>query len=195
MIKDQLELARKNYIKSSVGDVDQSWADLQTRLPAQQHFYLPKSRSKTLIIAAVLLTLASVQTIEAAKPGQLLYPVKLLSDEVIAEISGKLDYKVNRRAQEIIDLSEGNSSNLEEAQTQYQQTLEDVKREAQKSGRQEQFDKILEQQQQQFEKAIEKNPSAQSHLEEAIKKTKEAKGLIKGTQEEQPQNPKGNHQK
>lgn len=194
MIEEQLELARKNYIKSSVGDIDQSWAALQTRLGAQQHFYLPKSASKTLIIVAVLLTFAQVP-IEAAKPGQFLYPVKLLSDEVIAEISGKLDYKVNRRAQEIIDLSEGNSSNLEEAQTQYRQTLEDVKKEAQKSSRQEQFDKILEQQQQRFEKAIEKNPSGRSHLEEAIKKTKEAKSPVKGTREEQPQNPKGNQQK
>lgn len=190
MIEDQLELTKGKYIKSSLSseDVDQSWSNLEPRLGAQQHFYLPKSRSKILVVAIILITFASVQTIQAAKPGQILYPAKLLTDDVIAEISGKLDYKVNRRGQEIIDLSEDNSPNLEEAQIQYQQTLEEVKKDAQKSGRQEQFDEILEQQQQQFEKAIEKNPSAQSHLEEAIQKTEKAKGQVKGDQDSTPAN-------
>ena len=193
MIEDQLELARKNYLKSSTlgPNIGESWEQLQSRLGKQKHIYLG-SYSRPLMVVAILATITPLFAIQASKPGQILYPAKLIADDVVAKISGKIEYKIERRGQEVIDLSTDSSQAADEATSQYQQSLQEAKTEAQKSGSFEQFNQILEKQQLQFEKALEKDPPAASHLEEAIQRTEEAKDQVKGVQDKPSPSPQRN---
>ena len=187
MIEDQLEKLRKEYLKIKAPDylVQNGWVDLQTRLSAQEspnRRFFPKP---ALIFASVILLFfaGSLTAAQAAKPGDVLYPVKLLSDDLQAKITGKEEIKLEKRAQEFIDLSNSSSEHLEEAARQYQKTLDESKNQAEKSGRQQEFRQSLEEQEEKLRQAQDNNPSSQD-LDEAIKETQRVRGEVQGTKDE-----------
>ena len=67
---------------------------------------------------------AIIGVAQAAKPGSPLYQVKILSDNLIAKITGNQEIKIEKRAQEVIDLATGSEEHLDEATKEYQKALD-----------------------------------------------------------------------
>ncbi len=199
MIEDQLENLRKEYrnLTPPVYLVHQGWSDLANQLDERQTTDLRLLFGKGLVFASVILLLFGglVTAAQAAKPGETLYPVKLLSDSVAARVSGKPEITVEKRGQEIIDLSQKPSEQLNEATKQYQKALDDSARQAKDSGKQQDFEKALDNQKQKFEREIEKNPQSKG-LEDAIKKTEQTQGQVQGqkTESHDKSNKSSNHE-
>jgi len=181
MIEEKLENFRKVYIGS--GKYDFAPPDILAGLPAQNrpHAYLLKAL--IVVLAVVLLTGSAFGAAQAANPGTRLYPLKLLSDEVLARITGKEELKVEKRAQEVINSTGASQKQQEEALEQFQKTLEETKKEAKESGRTQEFRQTLDSEENKFKNAQEKNPS--QHLEQAIKQTQNAKGEVEGQKDQQ----------
>lgn len=187
MIEDQLDKLRKQYIKTSPAShlIDQSWQNLSGELTSQnQSSPLPATRILIFVLAIILTTSGLVGAAQAAKPGNVLYPLELILDEIASNITGKEEIKIEKRAQEVIESVESSQKQQEEAIIQYQKTLEDTKEEAQQSGRQQEFRQTLEKQEEKFQDAATKNPGAQEKLQEVIKQTQRAKEEVKGQKDE-----------
>ena len=185
----ELEELKKEYIKTPIPSylTHDAWFDLQAKLTPNQGFnFSPRFAYGLIFVTFIFLTTGVYTIAQAAKPASFFYPVKLLSDDILAKITGKQEIKIEKRAQEVIDLSRGPNQQLEEANKQYQKTLEETKTEAAKSGREQELRKTLEEQEQKLRQAQQQNPSWQ--LEEAIKKTEEVKGQVQGQKDQKLQN-------
>ena len=190
MIEDHLEKFRKEYLKigPSVHLEHHGWQDLYAKLERRQDLGLNLLFGRGLAFASItLLLFASVVGVaQAAKPGDVLYPVKLFSDQIVAQVSGKPEIKVERRGQEVIDLSNHSQEQLDEAAHQYQKSLNEAKNEAEKSGKKEEFNKALETQEQKFKNALENNPRSANGLQRAIEETQKVKGQVQGQKDQEP---------
>ena len=174
MIEENLENFRKAYIGSAKTS-SMDFADISPKLGIQSrpHSYAKKTLIVTLSL--ILLGSSALGAAQAASPGTTLYPLKLLSDDVV---NGKQELKVEKRAQEVIDSTDASQKQQDEALRQFQKTLEKTKEEAKQSGKVQQFRQTLENEEDKFKDAQERNPS--NHLEEAIKHTENAKGEVQG---------------
>lgn len=181
MIEEKLENFRKVYINSGKNFAAPNILD---QLPVQSHPHTYAIKALTLALAVVLLTGSAYGTAQAASPGTRLYPLKLLSDEVLAKITGKQESKVEKRAQDVINSADASQKQQDEALEQFQKTLEETKKEAKKSGRIQEFRQTLDSEENNFKNAQQKNPS--QHLEQAIKQTQNAKGEVEGQRDQQP---------
>lgn len=190
MIEDYLEKLRKEYIgiTSSAYLMQHGWADLRPQLEAKRTLALPSLFGKSLAFASITLLLFAsiVSAAQAAKPGNVLYPVKLLSDKVVANITQKPEITVVKRGQEIIDLSQSSNDQLDEANKQYQKALDESADQANGLGRQEQWQRTLDAQRQKFQNALENSPQSANGLQKAIEQTEKAKGQVQGQKDQQP---------
>ena len=188
MIEDQLEKLRKEYLKTGppIYLEHHGWQDLSAKLENRKTVDLRLLFGRGLAFTSIVILLFAsiVGTAQAAKPGDFLYPIKLLLDEVVAKVVGKQEIKIERRGQEIIDLSSSSSKHLEEAAREYQKALDATKQESEKSGRQQEFKNTLEEQEEKFREAQEKNPTSQDNLEEVIRQTQRAKGEVQGEKDQ-----------
>src|SRR3990167_5544083 len=133
MIEEKLENFRKVYIGS--GKKNLTLPNILEQLPSQNHPHAYALKAATFALAAVLLTGSVLGVAQAANPGTKLYPLKLLSDEVLAKITGKDELKIEKRAQEVINSTDASQRQRDEALDQFQKTLEETKKEAKESGR------------------------------------------------------------
>src|SRR3989344_3027635 len=184
MIEDHLEKFRKEYLKigPSVYLEHHGWQDLYAKLESRKAVNLNILFGRGLAFASlILLLLGSVVGVaQAAKPGDALYPVKLAADEAFATVSGKPEIKVERRGQEIIDVSNQSQQQLDEATKENLKSLENSMQDTQRSGRGQDFASTLDEQEKKFRKAHEDNPQSADKLEEAIKQTEQARGEVQG---------------
>ena len=183
MIEEKLENFRKVYIGS--GKKNLTLPNILEQLPSQNHPHAYALKAATFALAAVLLTGSVLGVAQAANPGTKLYPLKLLSDEVLAKITGKDELKIKKRAQEVIESTNASQKQQEEALKEFQKALDQTEEEAKKSGKSEKFRQTLDSEEEKFKKAQEKNPS--QNLEEAIKRTKNAKGEVRGQKDQKNQ--------
>src|SRR3989344_4722425 len=182
MIEEKLENFRKVYIGS--GKNDFAPPDILTQLPAQNRPHTYRIKALIVTLAAVLFSGSAFGISQAASPGTSLYPVKLASDEILAKVTGSQELKVKKRAQEIIESASASQKQQEEALKEFQKALDQTEEEAKKSGKSEKFRQTLDSEEEKFKKAQEKNPS--QNLEEAIKRTKNAKGEVQGQKDQRP---------
>src|SRR3989344_8935661 len=168
MIEDQLQNLRRQYIKTPIPAhfAQNSWLDLSSKLSSAGQIHPSHLRQTVILsIATILLMITAITGVaQAAKPGSPLYQVKILSDNLIAKITGNQEIKIEKRAQEVIDLATGSEEHLDEATKEYQKALDQAKQELQKSGRQQEFKEVLEEQEEKFREAQEKNPASQNNL-------------------------------
>jgi len=183
MIEEKLENFRKVYIGS--GKNDFAPPDILTQLPAQNRPHTYRIKALIVTLAAVLFSGSAFGISQAASPGTSLYPVKLASDEILAKVTGSQELKVKKRAQEIIESASASQKQQEEALEEFQKALDQTGKEAEKSGKSEKFRQTLDSEEEKFKKAQEKNPS--QNLEEAIKRTKNAKGEVRGQKDQKNQ--------
>ena len=188
MIEEQLEKLRKEYIAVNPPSYlsQNGWAELSPQLRPLVGTHYPFLFTRGLALAAIIVLVLSAVwgSSQLAKPGQALYPVKILSDTVVAKVTGNIEFKIQRRAQEVIDQSAKPNGGFEEATKQYQQTLQETKEEAKKEGKSQEFKKTLDENEQDFRNAQQQHPSSQNDLEKVIKHTKEAKGEVQGQKDE-----------
>lgn len=183
-----LEDLKKDYIKTQAPS--SNWINFESKLTAQSPNLRPAIKgSLTAFVLSTLIFSTVVGSAQAAKPGQTLYPLKILSDNVVAKITGKYEVKIEKRAQDVIDVSQKSESDLDEATKAYSETLEQTKKEAQKTQTQEKFKKTLEVQEQKLKEAQQKNSNVQDKLQDVIERTQEVRGEVKGQSES---NPNGN---
>lgn len=181
MIEENLENFRKTYIvstKSSHGNFEA----ISSKLGSQNQPNSFAKKTVAVLLALILLSGSAIGAAQASSPASPLYPLKLISDDVIYKITGSQQFKVEKRAQEVIDSKEGSQKEQEEALKQYQKTLEQTKEDAQKSGTTEQFRNTLDTEENKFKNAQATNPS--QHLEQAIQHTENAKGDVKGKKDQ-----------
>lgn len=180
-LETKLEKLRKDYISIHPRDefVKHGWWDIRERIEVKPKpiFIFPPALARSLVFAALLLfiltggSITLVQAAQGSLPGEPLYPVKRLSENVTLLVSKDTKSKVKNRGQEIIGLSEKNedSDRLEKVVQEYKNTVLETKQETEKSGKnEEEFEKILKEQEKQFEEAIKKGSSSRDQLEEAI---------------------------
>lgn len=188
MIEEKLENFRKEYLKigPSVYLEHHGWQDLSVKLESRKAANLNMFFGRGLAFTSLILLLLGgvVGVAQASKPGDKLYPVKLAADEVAAKVTGNVEIKIERRAQDVIDVSKDSKGQLDEATKEYQKSLENSKEEAQRSGRQKDFADALDEQEKRLRKAKEDNPESADELQEAIMQTQRVRGEVKGEKTE-----------
>jgi len=89
-IEEKITKMKKVYLGTSVSDdeVIQEWQVLENVLGKQQKTYVSPLFFRTFAFAAVVLVFTGgvVTLAQASKPGELLYPVKEFSQEVVQEV-------------------------------------------------------------------------------------------------------------
>ena len=188
MIEYYLDSARKTYIKAKVPDylLRSGWDDLRGKLAQRENITNHRRVARGLFFVSliILFTASVVGAAQAAKPGDKLYQVKILADDVYAGVLGKYEIKVERRAKEVIDLSTNSTAEIDKATRQYKKTLEETQKEIEESGREEYFKQSLEAQEEKFKEEMERNPKSRDHLEEVLKQTEKTRGEVQGEKDE-----------
>lgn len=196
MLEEQLESLRKEYIgqPTPVYLSQDGWRGLLTQLPGRRTTLVPILLRRALIFASIVVLLSGslLTAAQAATPGNPLYQIKLLSEDIVVLITGRDELKIERRAQEVIDLSSDSSEHLDEATIEYQEAIRESKPEGQESAVNQKFKQTLEKQEEKFKKAIEKNPALKDKLKEVIEETQKTKGEVKGKKDQKAPNGNGN---
>lgn len=113
---------------------------------------------------------------QAAAPGSTLYQVKVLSDKVVAKVSGKPEINTERRAQDVIEVSKSRPAMLPEASKQYKQALTETEQAVEQDKvHQKQFSNSLDKQKQWLKEAIEENPKSKDELKQVLQSAQSAK--------------------
>lgn len=124
----------------------------------------------------VIFLLGTYKIALAALPGDVLYPVKLLSEELIQKASGSNQIVIDHRASEIIGLSkeqEIDSQNLKQIVTEYKENVDEAKQNIEASGEPSiNFERKLEEQHSEFDKIESNHPE----IKDEIKDAKDASG-------------------
>lgn len=193
-----LDKLKKNYfdIKLTDQEVEESWNRLERRLkPALPSFpsfrYAVISLALVIMISSGIATLAGI--VQAADTGSPLYPVKILSDKVIAKVTGRPEIKVERRAEDLIEAVKKEGGSSGDAGRRYEESLTETEKEVgQNEEKKARLQDSLNRQEESFRQAIKENPRAEEKLEKAIEKTQEVKenlnkepGGAFGTKQEQ----------
>jgi len=122
----------------------------------------------------VVFVLGTYKIALAALPGDVLYPVKLLSEKIIQEASGSNQIVIDHRASEIIGLSKEqdvNNQNLERVVTEYAESVDQTKENLESTGKPSiNFQTKLDEQHSEFEKIGQEHPE----IEDEIKSAQEA---------------------
>lgn len=184
MIEEKLENLKKDYIKTRLPDylIYDGWRELSLRLETRRSL-LPRVLPKTLALIALMIFISAgvVTSAQAAKPGQALYPIKILSENVYAQVTGNQQFKIERRAQEVIETSD-NGESFDEAIKLYEQTIDeagDKSKDAQEEEK-ERLREKLEEQEKLFQEAQEQKPQSKKRLEEILERTRRTRGEVKG---------------
>ncbi|MCL5784886.1 MAG: hypothetical protein M1142_06065 [Patescibacteria group bacterium] len=192
---DELETLRKKYIAVSKPD-NLDWSSLESRLGSQEQ---PKSwpvKQFLLSITAIVIVLSIFTgAAQAARPGDQLYPLRILTDNLMAKVSGDSSQVIEKRAEDIIKVS-NDPKKLGQAIEHYQQTVEDISREASGPAKKQELKTVLKKQEQKFAAEAKKNPASQPQLNQLINQTQKDEGEVKGTKtkaKDQDQE-KDNHQ-
>ncbi len=192
--EDYLEKARKGYLKQvPPNTADSSWQNLLTRINSEgktSHIYWPTfARAVAFSLILIFISGSSiVSAVQKTNPGDRLYPVKLLSEDIYVKITGDPTQKAQTRATELINLTTLGSNKADEAQKEYQKTLEETKNKIVKSnkpGEKEEFKKNLDSQIESFRQAQEKRPEIKNELDQAINAAENTRGEIKGDRNKQ----------
>ncbi len=187
MIEDKLRNFKDYYLKGTPGDeqVNLGWKKLQAQLdstPTQGRFYFPYFKQSAAFLAILIFcSTALVSLAQAADPGTPLYPVKLLADQIAAKVTDQPQLKVEKRAQDVINISKKQSSSpkLNEAAKQYNKTLDQTAKEVEDNPTHKQeFNKALNKQEKELDDAIKQNPQSEKELQKVLEDTKRVKNKL-----------------
>lgn len=180
---DEMEMYRKIYLRTKVPASlqHQGWNFIRTQLayhekPASKKAWLP-----SLALASLAIFVALTGIAQAAVPGQLLYPVKLTTDNVLSRITNQPQIPIQNRANEVIEFSnKPDSQQLNQAVTQYQKSLQQAQTEASNAGQTVILKQSLQTQKLKLQQAVKNNPNSSQKLEPLIEQTEKIEGDVQG---------------
>lgn len=154
------------HLKSS------GWEELSRQvnpIPVKRSYWL---RNLGIVFAVfVIFLLGTYKIALAALPGDVLYPVKLLSEDLIQRASGSNQVVIDHRADEIIGLSkeqEVNSQNLDQVVTEYKDQVEQAKQNFEVRGKPSiNFQNKLDEQHSEFERIGSDHPEIEDEIKDA----------------------------
>ncbi|MBI2074903.1 MAG: hypothetical protein HYT83_03660 [Candidatus Levybacteria bacterium] len=180
----RLAKMRKFYqrIEPSSRLAKSGWTELKTMLEPQEEktqsfWHYQRFLLVTIIVLCFLgLSFGVVQASQKSLPGDLLYSVKQLSENLTVAVSGNIQTKLKNRAEEIINAIENKKDPqiLKETVKNYREEVSKTKREVKKSGKQKEFNQQLQENEQQF-KQVEKNSSSGKNVREAIEASRKGR--------------------
>lgn len=186
--ENYLEKLRQEYIRLKPDQyfIDYGWVELLSKIENfsmdddckyHRYFRTVFASFATLILFISLLSIAKLA--RAALPGEPLYKVKRITEDIITKVSGKKQIIVENRANEIIDVAkkeEINQQILKQSVEEYKQSVIEAKEEVKDSKEEsKRFQQKLQEQKKEFQQLLEKKSDIKEELEEAIEVTKEVK--------------------
>lgn len=168
---------RKEYLETNSEFLDEfGWDELRKRIggekPRLPLGYYGRFLTLSGIIIFVIIFSGFIKVAWASLPGQTLYPVKRLGEQIVLTVTNKKDIQIEERADEIIDISKQareNEKQMDQAIKEYQESVEKVKKEAEKSeGRKDAINKKIEEQEEKVKEIIEKNKNRNKEIQENI---------------------------
>lgn len=179
MIEEKLDKIKSQYQNTELPQylIYNGWADLKFTLPIQQNHFWNINLKRGLIFASTCLfvttTVAGIA--QASKPGNTLYPIKTLTQDIKANITGNYQEKVEKRAQDVLDLSTKSQDKLDKAIEKYQKTAKESLEKTKDDQKYNDLNKSIEQHNQEIKK-IEERDSNYSNSREDDKSNTEVKG-------------------
>lgn len=178
---------KKDYLEISPMAKFQArgWQDFCLKLALKDRrprfFAAGWSRSTMVLIPSFILLAGGLflmaKTTQASLPGEIFYPVKRASENLVTMVAGNEEIKTDNRAQEIVGLvkkNQGGTAILEKTVAEYRNSVAETKKEVEPLGKEHQeFDLKLEKHRDHFQEAIRENPSSEKELQRAISVTKD----------------------
>jgi hypothetical protein len=170
-----LNYLKKEYEKTQATAhlKESGWGELARRIGFLE---TPKKntwlRNFALAFAVLLLFIfGTYQVAQAALPGDKLYPVKILSENIIRGTSGSSQVAIDHRAEEIVILSkkqEVNKESLERISIEYKEVVNQEKQQIKVSGEPDtNFRRKLDEHHQEFDKISHDNPEIGDEIKDA----------------------------
>lgn len=182
-MENYLKRLKKEYLKTAVPKSlsEDGWLNLEEKLvevknPFVSNWY-PRFAYASLGFVILFAGLFGfMRATWAADPGDILYPVKRISEKAVVSTTGNKQIHVDNRAKEIINLTqkkEKNETHLKETIDEYNKAVSEVKKDTDKSEEdKKEFEEKLERQKEQFKQASQNN-SSEEDSKEAVKTAKE----------------------
>ena len=174
-IEKELKKFQRAYLGTQPSQefLEKGWQDLLDKkrhleeIQAERNFFYFRPFVTAVLIVFILTGVVGgvVQASQSSLPGEVLYPVKRISEDVFTAVSGNTLIKVEGRANDIVELKKRgrDSKEIQKAVEEYKTAVTEVSR----SGKDiEEFEKKLEDQEKEFE-SIRKG-SQEEEINEAI---------------------------
>ena len=173
-IQEYLDSLKKEYKKTdaTMHLKASGWEELSRQIDPTQARRRFSFRNLGLVFAVFVIFLMGTYKIAlAALPGEILYPVKLLSEDIIQKASGSNQVVIDNRANEIIGLSneqEVNSQNLEIVVAEYKDNVDQARQNFEITGKSGiNFQNKLDEQHSEFEQIGRDHPEIEDEIRDA----------------------------
>lgn len=184
-IEDQLNKLKKQYISIEPSDslAKHGWQALKDELelsipPAKKDFKYKVFLASFFTIVFIGFSFGAVYASQKALPGDTLYPVKKVSEDLTVLVSGNRQVKIEKRAEEVIQAVESQKDKevVRKTVKNYQEEVFKTKKDSEESGKSKEFKNQLENHEQQFNKVIKKGSFSDKEIEKAIEVSKKGRG-------------------
>lgn len=157
------------------------WSEISAKIDGMPSQFLFWRKSWAVALLSILLiaggSFVFYTNVSAALPGDRLYPVKILSEDIILKVTGNNQIKINNRAGEIIDLSDEKSEDTKALQTvskEYSEEVKKIKSDPEVSKeKKEDLQKHLEEDNKKFTETVQRNPEVEQDIKSAIESSRE----------------------
>ncbi|MBI4038003.1 hypothetical protein HY382_03090 [Candidatus Curtissbacteria bacterium] len=184
MRREEFEQIKSIYLNMQPSPAlsEGGWLELVGKLNKKPRRFFPIF-FRLVLTSFVMLILAGaglVKLSQASVPGDALYSVKRLSEDLVVEITGDVKKKVEFRANEVLKVAgEKDEETLKKATDEYKKAVEEASSKT-RDEEKEQLKENLRNQGIRFEESKRSNPDLSDKLEKAIEAAKKGSGEIKG---------------
>lgn len=181
-IEQILRSLKKDYLKIEPPKelVEYGWWALSKEIdeqasPLPSKFTFAPIFARSIVFAAIALivlvgaSFTLVYASQKALPRDTLYPIKRFSEDVISAISGNIQVKIEKRAEEVVGAvnKKKDEEVIKEAIKEYKKAVSDTKKVVAEEDK-ESFKEKLKKQEELFEETAKESPVLKDELEEAI---------------------------
>lgn len=110
-------------------------------------------------------------SVKASMPGTLLYPVKILSEDIVVKVTNDNQIKVDNRAQEIVNLVEKRSEDtkaLQKVSSEYSNEVNNILKKEVDSQEKQHLEDHLQEDHKKFDEVVERHPEVKEDIKDAI---------------------------
>ena len=174
-MEENIHNLRKSYIHIKVPESlkVQGWDNVRTQIAQVEQEkrmaanYLPKRIAFTATFV-LFVGIGLVSLVQAAHPGNTLYAAKVFSQNIVAHITGNYQPIIENRGQDILDITQKDPNNIDQAVQEYNYALNESSRSATKSAEHQKIVQTVTRQEKAFQQAVEQNPNLENKLQPAI---------------------------